>query len=221
VLAVPRLCKFYLGICLTTEKKQGKTSVREVEKCPDIPVAVLRFINFHSVVPVSLESKNAKTFFVYIRFSIYHRLAALYNSRATNLRINVVNMRGYRNWHSKTWSLISKCILYNPALYLNAGIKSLRATMSDEIFTGILLIELCISLIYAWKPNKCNNYSFSLLIMSGSSYMFRRYIAILICLIAHPQYSIDCSSIEHLLEGTRNASRGWQCNAETCRSYHT
>jgi hypothetical protein len=21
--------------------------------------------------------------------------------------------------------------------------------------------------------------------------------------------------------GTRNAVRGWQCNAETCRSYHT
>jgi hypothetical protein len=43
---------------------------------------------------------------------------------------------------------------------------------------GILLLEPCISLIYAWKTNKCNNYSFSLLIMSGSSYMFRHYIAI-------------------------------------------
>jgi hypothetical protein len=37
----------------------------------------------------------------------------------------------------------------------------------------------------------------------------------------HPQYSIDCSSIEHLSEGTRNAPWWWQCNAETCRSYHT
>jgi hypothetical protein len=43
---------------------------------------------------------------------------------------------------------------------------------------GILLLEPCISLIYAWKTNKCNNYSFSLLIMNGSSYMFRHYIAI-------------------------------------------
>jgi hypothetical protein len=25
---VPRLCEFYLGICLTTEEKHGKTSVR-------------------------------------------------------------------------------------------------------------------------------------------------------------------------------------------------
>jgi hypothetical protein len=38
---------------------------------------------------------------------------------------------------------------------------------------------------------------------------------------ANPQYSIDCSSIEHFSEGTRNAPLRWQCNAETCRSYHT
>jgi hypothetical protein len=43
---------------------------------------------------------------------------------------------------------------------------------------GILLLEQCISLIYALKTNKCNNYSFSLLIMYGSSYMFRHYIAV-------------------------------------------
>jgi hypothetical protein len=34
-----------------------------------------------------------------------------------------------------------------------------------KFLLGILLLELCISFIYAWKPNKCNNYSFSLLIM--------------------------------------------------------
>jgi hypothetical protein len=39
--------------------------------------------------------------------------------------------------------------------------------------------------------------------------------------VAHPQYSIDWSSIEHLSEGTRNAPWGWQFNAETCRSYQT
>jgi hypothetical protein len=38
---------------------------------------------------------------------------------------------------------------------------------------------------------------------------------------AHPQYSIDCSSIERLSEVTRNVPWGWQCNAETCSSYHT
>jgi hypothetical protein len=43
---------------------------------------------------------------------------------------------------------------------------------------GILLLEQCISLIYACKTNKYTNYSFSLLIIYGSSYMFRHYIAI-------------------------------------------
>jgi hypothetical protein len=38
---------------------------------------------------------------------------------------------------------------------------------------------------------------------------------------AHPQFSIDCSSIEHLSEGTRNAPWRRQCDTETCRSYHT
>jgi hypothetical protein len=48
-------------------------------------------------------------------------------------------------------------------------------------FAGILLLEPCISLIrvYARKTNKCNNYSFSLLIMYGNPHMFRHYIAIL------------------------------------------
>jgi hypothetical protein len=36
----------------------------------------------------------------------------------------------------------------------------------------------------------------------------------------HPQYSFNCSSIEHLSEDTRNAPWRWQYNAETCTSYH-
>jgi hypothetical protein len=41
----------------------------------------------------------------------------------------------------------------------------------DEIFLlGILLLESCILLIYAWKTNKYTDYSFSLLIMYGNSY---------------------------------------------------
>jgi len=33
VLAVPRLCELYPGICLTTEEKHGKTSVGVAEEC--------------------------------------------------------------------------------------------------------------------------------------------------------------------------------------------
>jgi hypothetical protein len=47
-----------------------------------------------------------------------------------------------------------------------------------DFLLWILLLEQCISLIYAYKTNKYTNYSFSLLIIYGSSYMFRYYIAI-------------------------------------------
>jgi hypothetical protein len=47
-----------------------------------------------------------------------------------------------------------------------------------DFLLGSLLLEPCISLIYALKTNKYTNYSFSLLIMYGSSYMFWHYIAI-------------------------------------------
>jgi hypothetical protein len=39
----------------------------------------------------------------------------------------------------------------------------LRVTANWNVL--FLLLELCISLIYAWKTNKCTNYSFSLLCM--------------------------------------------------------
>jgi hypothetical protein len=47
-----------------------------------------------------------------------------------------------------------------------------------DFLLWILLLEPCISLIYAWKNNKHTNYSFSLLIMYDSSYMFRQHNAI-------------------------------------------
>jgi hypothetical protein len=47
VRAVPRLYELYPSICLTTDEKHGETSVRVVEKCPDIPVAVVRYTFTH------------------------------------------------------------------------------------------------------------------------------------------------------------------------------
>jgi hypothetical protein len=47
VRAVPCLCELYPGICLTTEKNHGETSARVVEKCPDIPVAVVQYTFTH------------------------------------------------------------------------------------------------------------------------------------------------------------------------------
>jgi hypothetical protein len=48
-----------------------------------------------------------------------------------------------------------------------------------DFVLGILLLELCILLMFSWNTKKCNNYSFSLLIMYCISYMFRHYIAII------------------------------------------
>jgi hypothetical protein len=71
---------------------------------------------------------------------------------------------------------VIKQLYYKP---FNAGIKSHRAMLSDGIFCGrFCFFNPWISLIYAWKTNQCNNYSFSLLNINGSSYMFRNYVAI-------------------------------------------
>jgi hypothetical protein len=51
---------------------------------------------------------------------------------------------------------------------------------STRSWPSLLLLSniSSISLIHAWKTNKYTNYLFSLLIMYGSSYVFRHYIAI-------------------------------------------
>jgi hypothetical protein len=68
-------------------------------------------------------------------------------------------------------------ISLNPlTLELNPSVQHCRMRF---FLLGIFLLESCILLIYVWKTNKCNNYSFSVLILYGSSYMFRHYIAIL------------------------------------------
>jgi hypothetical protein len=61
----------------------------------------------------------------------------------------------------------------------DAGIKSRRTTLPDEIFSGDFAASTVHFVnIYA-KTNKYSNYSFSLLFVYGSCYMFWHYIAIL------------------------------------------
>jgi hypothetical protein len=57
--------------------------------------------------------------------------------------------------------------------------------------------------------------------LNCSSYGDRLWHNYTMSVCVYVQYSIDCSSIEHLSEGTRNAPWRWHCNVETCRSYHT
>jgi hypothetical protein len=69
--------------------------------------------------------------------------------------------------------------MHSPVNPLKPELNPPRNATWREIWLGILLLEPWISLIYAWKTSKCNNYSFSLLIMNGIYYKFRHYIAIL------------------------------------------
>src|SRR5215510_12956504 len=66
----------------------------------------------------------------------------------------------------------------HPAVPTTLTLSLLMCIYGLDFLLGILLLEPCISLTYARKTNKYTNYSFSLLIMYGSSYMFRHYIAI-------------------------------------------
>jgi hypothetical protein len=44
---MPCLCEFYLAFALQTTKKHGKPSVSVIEKCPDIPAAVVQYTFTH------------------------------------------------------------------------------------------------------------------------------------------------------------------------------
>jgi hypothetical protein len=55
---------------------------------------------------------------------------------------------------------------------------SAQRCLTRFFLLDVLLLEPCISFIYAWKTNKYTNYSFSLLIMYSHCYMLRHYIAI-------------------------------------------
>jgi hypothetical protein len=77
-----------------------------------------------------------------------------------------------RNYHFKLCKIPRECRLQSHLLKMYVG------TLLN--ITGfVTLVQKVCQWIYAWKTNKCTNYSFNLLIMYGSSYMFWHYIAIL------------------------------------------
>jgi hypothetical protein len=73
-----------------------------------------------------------------------------------------------------TWKYKDE-MLFNP---LTPELNPSAQRCLTKFFTGDFLLEPCISLINAWTTNKYTNYSFSLLIVYGSCYMFRHYIAV-------------------------------------------
>jgi len=59
--SVPRLCEFNPGICLTTEEKHGKTSVRVVKECLNDKdqVAGIHFVDSTGRSESGGEKKNS------------------------------------------------------------------------------------------------------------------------------------------------------------------
>jgi hypothetical protein len=79
------------------------------------------------------------------------------------------------NYVTTTYHILSNSFFINPLTpELNPSAQRCltRSFTADFASWTVHFVNICV------KTNKCNNYSFSLLIMYGSSYMFRHYIAI-------------------------------------------
>jgi hypothetical protein len=142
-----------------------------------------------------------------------NQLSHYFNARTVHQYIVLVT----KNWCINTLLALSLLMSY---IYIYIYIYIYGAPSKARNLTSYIYGRDFAEYFASWTVNLVNicvknqqiHQSFvQLLIMYGSSYMFRHY----------PQYSIDSSSIEHLPEGTTNATWWWQCNAETCRSYHT
>jgi hypothetical protein len=103
------------------------------------------------------------------------------NNEAYNLVHLLVNLRIWGRPCLLPVSTVGLPAKIRPVYPLNPLTPELNPSAQrclTRFFLGTVLLEPWISLIYAWKTNKCNNNSFSLLIMYGSSDMFRHYIPI-------------------------------------------
>jgi hypothetical protein len=59
--AVPSLCELYtLEFTLLLRKKHGKTSVRVVEKCPDMPVAIVKYTFTQTIKRTTQMGQNTQ-----------------------------------------------------------------------------------------------------------------------------------------------------------------
>jgi hypothetical protein len=117
----------------------------------------------------------------YVSWNIFHLL------KMEPVRHSATSVTIYQLTQCHIWVFINYTVLNPLTLSLlmshiyGAPSKARHLTYiyGRDFLLGILLLEPCISLIYAWKTNKYTNYSLSLLIVYGSSYMFRHYIAII------------------------------------------
>jgi hypothetical protein len=90
------------------------------------------------------------------------------------------NAETHRTYHTQlTLSLLMSYIYIYIYIYgVLSKARNVTYIYGQDILLRILLFEPCISLIFERKTNKYTNDSFSLLIMYGTSHMFRYYISI-------------------------------------------
>jgi hypothetical protein len=122
-------------------------------------------VNLSSLVHVAIPE---------YRFSFNYRRNEQESLQLKSSSIFQFSLSSFKDYIWLTYSAFTNII--NP---LKPELNPSAQRCLTRFLLGILLLEPCISFIYAWKPNKYTNYSFGLLIMYGSSYMFWHYIAIL------------------------------------------
>jgi hypothetical protein len=130
--------------------------------------------------------------------------------KGTRLEAENCHLPTYTASHSKTASESYAHTFFQ--VFTEFGFQ-LMAVFWVFMLIGSDISEECTASIFSWL-----NRSRWVVKWQGGKI---KYLHVTLLLYVHPQYSTDCSSIEHLSEGTRNSPWRWQCNAETCRSYHT
>jgi hypothetical protein len=143
----------------------------------------MRYVNLFTPFPISCSvltevwKPPCGDHSVWIVWWVY--IAKIWFGAGCKILSRSVLRRGPRVCTTSTYYI---CVLLVHVYIINPLTPELNPSAQrflTSFLLEIFLLEPCISLIYAWKTNKYTNYSFSLLIMYGSSYMLRHYIAIL------------------------------------------
>jgi hypothetical protein len=133
----------------------------------------------HEVMHTQYNSFNiqcSKHDFTVHTVIILHSVASVSPEVSSRIKL-LVNTAS--NWHKFFLYLLTLSLLMSYIYGAPSKARNLTLCIYGRDFLlRILLLEPCILLICAWKTDKYTNYSFSLLIIYGSSYMLRHYIAI-------------------------------------------
>jgi hypothetical protein len=158
------------------------TSV-SVVLCKWRPSARYTSVSANSVYSDQVLFSNLIRTFIEILTGISYKRVGV----SCELLVNVIQVTYIAPWYIPyllvfhfvcDWTLLPLLFRQRVTKHLTPELNPSAQRCLPRFFMEILLLEPCVSLTYAWKNNKCNNYSFSLSFMYGISYMFRHYISI-------------------------------------------